>query len=393
MVEVRRPRPVLMLTAALLGAAAILLVEAVADSVTVDEFAHLPAGLFYLSTGRFNVYTLSPPLLREIAALPVLGMRPAGDFARFVHEPQHWALGYDFMNRNPVQYHELFVLGRLPMVVLTLALVLAVYAYGARHLGTAAGLVAAVLAAFCPTLLAHGHLVGTDVGCALATFLATWALAEATQRASVRGTLVAGLALGTALLTKFSALAFGPALLVLALTASRQTARWWHSIAVLAGASVVALLVVNLGYLGEGTGRPLAAYTFESQDLRTLAASTLGRLPVPLPADFIAGFDRQRAEADGLYPVFFHGTWSTTGWWYYLPAAFVLKETLPMLALILAGAWTLAARPAVRARVRMTFLIVPPPLRSPLHPPYRHRPRSSLPAARLSLLVPAGRRP
>ena len=66
--------------------------EAIGDSVTVDEFAHLPAGLYYLETGHFDVYNLSPPLLRELAALPVLAARPAGDFARFTTFPEHWAL-------------------------------------------------------------------------------------------------------------------------------------------------------------------------------------------------------------------------------------------------------------------------------------------------------------
>ena len=84
----------LALVAILLAAAAILLGEAIGDSVTVDEFAHLPAGVYYLETGHFDVYNLSPPLLRELAALPVVAARPAGDFARFTTFPQHWGLGY-----------------------------------------------------------------------------------------------------------------------------------------------------------------------------------------------------------------------------------------------------------------------------------------------------------
>jgi hypothetical protein len=40
-------------------------------SVTVDEFAHLPAGLAYWSTGTFSVYRHNPPLLRLLAAAPV----------------------------------------------------------------------------------------------------------------------------------------------------------------------------------------------------------------------------------------------------------------------------------------------------------------------------------
>src|SRR4029077_7872626 len=138
MARVRRPPPRVVLAAVLLGAACLLVLEATGDSVTVDEFAHLPAGLFYLSTGRVTVYNLSPPLLRELAALPVLAVRPAADFAPFADRPEHWALGYDFMDRNAARYRTFFVLGRLPMILLALALVIAVYAWSALHLGTTA---------------------------------------------------------------------------------------------------------------------------------------------------------------------------------------------------------------------------------------------------------------
>ena len=64
-------RPRLALAAIVVAAGAILVIEALGDSVTIDEFAHLPAGIYYLRTGRFDVYNLSPPLVRELAALPV----------------------------------------------------------------------------------------------------------------------------------------------------------------------------------------------------------------------------------------------------------------------------------------------------------------------------------
>ena len=336
--------------------------EAIGDSVTVDEFAHLPAGLYYLETGHFDVYNLSPPLLRELAALPVLGARPAGDFARFTTFPEHWALGYEFMERNRDRYHLLFVLGRLPMVALALGLVVAVYLCGARHLGTRAGLAAAALATFCPTVLAHGHLVGTDVGAALGMFLAVWAAFEALGAPTAGRTLLAGLAVGAAELTKFSALTLYPMLAVLALVACVRGPRRWQPWAVVAAAGALSLVVVNAGYLAHGSGTPLAAYTLKSPGLRALAGGPLGALPLPLPADFVRGFDKQHFEAMSYYTVYFHGEWSTHGRWYYYPAAFALKETLPMLVLLAAGLLALAAGRATRDRLLVAFLLVPPVL-------------------------------
>src|SRR5213078_4796142 len=211
-------------------------------------------------------------------------------------------------------------------------------------------LAAAALAAFCPTVLAHGHLVGTDVGAALAMFLAVWAAFEALGAPTTRRTLLAGLAVGAAELTKFSALTLYPMLAVLALAACVRGPRRWQPWAV-AAAGVLSLVVVNAVYLAHGSGTPLAAYTLKSPGLRALAEGPLGALPLPLPADFVRGFDKQRAEATSYYTVYFHGEWSTRGWWYYYPAAFALKETLPMLVLLAAGLLALAAGRATRDRL------------------------------------------
>src|SRR5437016_14685396 len=108
-------------------------------SVAVAEFAQLPAVRYYLAPCHFDVYMLPPPLLRELAALPVLAARPAGDFARFTTFPEHWALGYEFMERNRDRYHLLFVLGRLPMVALALGLVVAGHLCGPPHLAPSRG--------------------------------------------------------------------------------------------------------------------------------------------------------------------------------------------------------------------------------------------------------------
>src|SRR5581483_10786106 len=126
----------------------------------------------------------------------------------------------------------------------------------------------------------------------------------------------------------------------------------WRPWAVVAGAAVASLLVINAGYLGEGSGQPLAAYALRDPTLARLAAGPLGRLPLPLPADFVRGYDTQHVEASGLYPVYFHGTWSTHGWWWYFPAALGLKETLPLLGLAAAGLLLLVTR-----RVRLEPLV------------------------------------
>ena len=42
------------------------------DSVTIDEFVHLPVGIHALYTGDYSLDPINPPFPRMIAALPML---------------------------------------------------------------------------------------------------------------------------------------------------------------------------------------------------------------------------------------------------------------------------------------------------------------------------------
>ena len=62
----------------LLGAHAFLLGWVAAKpSPTLDEPAHLAAGLYVWKYGRFDLYRVNPPLVKVIAALPVTFADPA----------------------------------------------------------------------------------------------------------------------------------------------------------------------------------------------------------------------------------------------------------------------------------------------------------------------------
>ncbi len=47
----------------------------VEENPTIDEVIHLPAGITYWQTGRFGLYHHNPPLIKLVAALPVIAMR------------------------------------------------------------------------------------------------------------------------------------------------------------------------------------------------------------------------------------------------------------------------------------------------------------------------------
>lgn len=46
------------------------------NSVTIDEFAHMPAGYAYWRTGDFSIYARNPPLIKLIETIPWLISAP-----------------------------------------------------------------------------------------------------------------------------------------------------------------------------------------------------------------------------------------------------------------------------------------------------------------------------
>src|SRR4051812_20140161 len=46
------------------------------ENPTIDEVVHLPAGVTYWEKGTFKMYPHNPPLIKLIAALPVIAARP-----------------------------------------------------------------------------------------------------------------------------------------------------------------------------------------------------------------------------------------------------------------------------------------------------------------------------
>src|SRR5579875_1359209 len=74
-----------MVAALLLIHAGLVLYSLRHNFVTVDEVGHLAAGVAHWETGNFSPYRVNPPLVRMLAALPVLAANPATDY-RNLHD-------------------------------------------------------------------------------------------------------------------------------------------------------------------------------------------------------------------------------------------------------------------------------------------------------------------
>jgi hypothetical protein len=321
----------------LFGAFAILCLHGLIwDSPTVDEFTHLPAGVFYLKTGDFDLAARTPPLIKMMAALPLMPLDPQIRTVKPAHESAWypWLLGTDFMQRNRPIYDRLFLLGRLPIVALGLLMGLIVYLWARDLYGAAAGVVALTFFAFNPTLIGHSHIVTADVGAATFLVLALYTFYRWSLQPTATRLLVAGLALGVAQLAKTTAVLLYPILLLLLVIAlvrgERPVARRLGAFAAMV---LVSLLVLNAGYLFQGTGRPLGSFDFQSRFMKGIAGHLPSALPMPLPAPYLEGFDGVRLDAEaGEFPNYLFGRWSRQGTPLYYLVCFLFKTPLPFLA-------------------------------------------------------------
>jgi 4-amino-4-deoxy-L-arabinose transferase-like glycosyltransferase len=354
----------------------------VRENPTIDEVIHLPAGITYWQRGTFKLYHHNPPLVKLIAALPVLAagveMEPLYATTSWREEPPNKAaFAHMFAYLNAIDFFELFTRARLMMPLFSIVGGLVVFAWSRRLYGGPAGLFSLALWVFCPNVLAHARLVTTDIAAAALGTLATFAFWLYLKQPTWRRAALAGVALGFAQLTKFSLiLLFGIWPLLWALRQwglrSEKGPRYRPAIGAVQGALIVlvCVLMIDLGYAFEGVGRPLGQYEFVSrlltrpvlpQDrprprvgnalLNNLLQARVNRfrgtfldsLPVPLPEHYLLGFDDQKMEAEGIpqnllpgaqgqggnqdvgYPVYLDGVISSRSWWYYYLFALAYK--------------------------------------------------------------------
>lgn len=325
-------------------------------SVTVDEFAHLPAGYIYWKRGDFAVYHRNPPLIKLWAALPLLR---SGLDTEFTNRHNLWLAGGDFMTGNAANYHALYMRCRIMIALLGTALGYLVFRWSRELFGVVGGLLSLAVYAFSPDLIAHSGLVTTDLGAAAMYALACYALFKLDEKWSAWRLAFVGAAFGLAMLTKFSCLALLPLapllLVVAALTRRGERPTWRKALArgaiTLGVIAVSCVLIINAGYGFKGRFKSWRSFETEMEPLATMAASPVGALPAPFPEHFLEGLVEQKEASNGKDFQYLLGQRSRSGWWYYYVIAFLLKAPLAVLALLV-----LAVYAGVRRADRRVFV-------------------------------------
>lgn len=346
----------------------LMIFSARTDSMVVDEKVHIPAGFLHVWKGNYTFNSEHPPLLNDLAGL----------FARIAH-PNVPAVPADFNGGDQWNYGDMFFYksqnnvesilfwARLPFIFLTLALVYLVFLWARTLFGAKAGLVAAILTAFSPNILAHGRLATTDIGVAFFFLLALWFLRKYHLRPNFKTAALLGIGLGLVLLAKFSGIFVLPVIFlgVISTLFSRgikvRTAIWQIFII-----TIIPLILIWAVYAF--STRTYLKHLPPIYELsRTLQHKTLSHtyskwLIVPYDK-FLQGLEILLDHNTSGHWAYLDGKVDYNGWWYYFPLVLLYKMTLAEIILFFLAIfifWKLSKSPPVGGFDK--FLLIFPPL-------------------------------
>jgi Dolichyl-phosphate-mannose-protein mannosyltransferase len=367
-----------------------LFLSARRESQTFDEPAHMYAGYSYWLHSDFGINPEHPPLVKLVATLPLLIERPKYPDPLQVFFRAQSAFGGMMMMGQPggdaVLAH-----ARAAVSLFAFALGLLVLCAAREMFGDRAALLALLLFVFDPLILAHGPLLGTDIGATCCIFAAIYAFYRYVKKPTYLRLGVCCVATGLAFAAKHSAILVFPMLFLLAglellmgLRSTEEsspkelskdesgTARGVKLrvlrmagayVAIVACAVLILWAFYGFRYAARPNGKqivpPSSVYLqglHHPLEARAIGFAERHHL---LPESYLFGLTDVTILARDGRPMYIFGKVYPTGKWFYFPAAFLIKTTIGFLLL-------LALVPFARAlgrsehRRELVFLVLPP---------------------------------
>lgn len=315
-----------------------------------DEIAHLPAGVSIWKFNRFDLYRVNPPLVHIVSGIPGSYGRSDYKFEMMndlVGRRPEFAIGIEHLHRKGLAVHGDFILPRLCCLCFSLIAVWILSEWAFEATGACGSICITILWCFCPNILAHAQSIIPDVGAVAMGVLLSFVAWKYVQRPSHLNAASTGFWFGMAMLSKLTwltgAVSIPIAIMACSFLKPFRPKRTCSNILLdLFGFFGVGLLVLNSGYLFEGTCTRLSEYEFCSVALGGNGAETtnpknrfqnslIGMLPVPLPKNFLLGIDYLRFEVESKKWSYLLGEWKNGSWWYYYLITTAVKTPLPSL--------------------------------------------------------------
>ena len=291
-----------------------------------DEPQHIQLGLDYWKKQDYGYGFTNPTLPERIIALPQVLLAPDESRIR---------LG----------------LARIPVFLTMLMLGGVLFVWVRARAGNGGALIALVLYAFCPNILAHGSIAGTDLMAAAAFFISVICYIALIRQITLIRLVAAGSALGVLFTTKLVAFFILPTVLVLGISritdpwplhlfGSPITQMWQKSLALIGIVLILGGFVVSAIW---------GVYGFQFRDSRgdEIASSNqkeVNKVSTPalhwvathrlLPEAYLIAVNKVLIVQNTGY---LRGETSYEGWWWYFPYALLVKTPIPTLLCFLFG--------------------------------------------------------
>jgi 4-amino-4-deoxy-L-arabinose transferase-like glycosyltransferase len=352
----------------------------VRTSATIDEVPHILAGYRHLQCGDFGINPEHPPLLKIIAALPLMSqdlIQPQWDCGSKITEKYDaWFAGFSFLTDNGAD--NIIIPARLATSIISILLIVLITLATREMFGRTEALIALILFAFEPTIIAHGALVTTDMAVSVGLFASVFLFYRYRKNPTFARLVLVGIAVGWTLSSKHSGIIVLPILFLLLVA----DVLFFSGIKFSKG-----LFVYFIRQLAAFTGIVLIAFTllwacygFRYSALPNRSENVISiddffmQLKMPqaigsqsgetvkfisqthlLPESYTLGL--ADLVATSRRPTYFFGEVMPNGVWFYFPIAFSIKSSIALLALFPLGLITF---PLYRERGReMLFLLLP----------------------------------
>jgi hypothetical protein len=347
------------------------------DSGTSDERAHIAGGYSYLTTGDYRVNPEHPPLIKDLAAFPLM-------FGHFKfpyrywknHLNSQWTLGHKFLYESGNNPDAILFLARLPIMLLSLLLGVFVFKWAKELFGEKAGIFALFLYVFDVNIIAHSRLVTTDLGISAALFIQLYYLRQFLEKRTRKAFILAGATMGIVLITKFSAglllPIYGLIFLLQLLAGKKAGVKSFVGMALL-GVGFLYLFyaphVINMSQatvqgsisqdLHTAPFKPMWMYRFAIFLVEMLRR--LAHVPLMKPfAQYLLGFFMVSSHVSGGQNIYFMGK-VAKGFKLYYPVLFLIKVPIPLLIFFAVSLYLLIRKTLEKKEIdfQKFYLLVP----------------------------------
>ena len=305
----------------------------VQESATWDETHYLGLGKYMLQTGEWDIN--HPPLSYYLSSIPLLFFPtdkalwkhvPAQEKESVYHTAPDIISGQTLLSSPENRGDRLLTLSRLMMVFVAIILGWFVYLWAYKLYGSSGAISAIILYAFCPNILANARLITPDIVITAFSFITLYFFWKLLKDDRVMDAALGGIALGLALLSKYTGVLIVPICIALA-----AVYLWKYRSLPLRNCLIFGALGFVVLLLG---------YRFNLEP-------------------YFTGIAFQQQHAHMGHHGFLLGEYSKNGWWNYFLVAFVLKTPIAGMLLLVSAFFIYLWNIRKNGGFEELFLLVP----------------------------------